>query len=167
MRISDWSSDVCSSDLAWAPTRTEAARMLAGALRRARLHGVVTNRDMLVATLTDEAFRAGDVSTDFFDRQPGVQAAGLGEPDATTHFAAVVLRAEHVAARRPVQQRIPTGWRNGVSQPQRTIFGIGDQEYVVEWLAGRNGPVTASADVDIEVLEASPYAVQQIGRAHV
>src|SRR3546814_17735297 len=82
MRISDWSSDVCSSDLAWAPTRTEAARMLAGALRRARLHGVVTNRDMLVATLTDEAFRAGDVSTDFFDRQPGVQAAGLGEPDA-------------------------------------------------------------------------------------
>ncbi|HEY9566045.1 MAG TPA: biotin carboxylase N-terminal domain-containing protein [Nocardioides sp.] len=146
--------------IAWAPTRTEAARMLAGALRRARLHGVVTNRDMLVATLTDEAFRAGDVSTDFFDRQPGVQAAGLGEPDATTHFAAVVLRAEHVAARRTVQQRIPTGWRNVVSQPQRTIFGIGDQEYVVEWLAGRNGPVPASADVDIEVLEASPYAVQ-------
>src|SRR3546814_5662807 len=26
--------------------------------------------------------------------------------------------------------------------------------------SGRNGPVPASADVDIEVLEASPYAVQ-------
>ncbi|MGA8248923.1 MAG: biotin carboxylase N-terminal domain-containing protein, partial [Nocardioides sp.] len=34
--------------VAWAPTREQAARRLAAALRGARLHGVVTNRDLLV-----------------------------------------------------------------------------------------------------------------------
>src|SRR5262249_13354659 len=34
--------------VAWAPTRADAARRLAAALRDARVHGVVTNRDLLV-----------------------------------------------------------------------------------------------------------------------
>ena len=42
--------------------------MLADALRRARLHGVTTNRDLLVGVLADPAFLAGEVSTDFFER---------------------------------------------------------------------------------------------------
>ena len=35
--------------IAWAPTRDQAARRLATALARARLHGLATNRDLLVA----------------------------------------------------------------------------------------------------------------------
>ena len=50
--------------IAWAPTREQAARRLAGALRRARLHGVRTNRDLLVAVLGHEAFLARDLSTE-------------------------------------------------------------------------------------------------------
>ena len=34
--------------ISWAPTRELAARQLAGALARARIHGLVTNRDLLV-----------------------------------------------------------------------------------------------------------------------
>ena len=37
--------------------------MLAAALRRARIHGVTTNRDQLVGVLADPAFLAGQVST--------------------------------------------------------------------------------------------------------
>ena len=37
--------------IAWAPTRQEAARMLASALARTQLHGVVSNRDLLVRVL--------------------------------------------------------------------------------------------------------------------
>ena len=37
--------------IAWAPTRAEAARMLAAALARAQIHGVTTNRDLLVRVL--------------------------------------------------------------------------------------------------------------------
>ena len=55
--------------IAWAPTRAEASRKLADALTRTQLHGVVTNRDLLVASLRDAAFLEGDVSTDFFDRR--------------------------------------------------------------------------------------------------
>ena len=53
--------------IAWAPTREQAARTLADALAKARIHGVVTNRDLLVGILRDEAFLAGDVSTAFLD----------------------------------------------------------------------------------------------------
>ncbi len=45
--------------IAWAPTRTEAASRLADVLSRARLHGVVTNRDLLVRVLRHEAFLSG------------------------------------------------------------------------------------------------------------
>ena len=34
--------------IAWAPTRAEALRRLAGALARAQVHGLITNRDLLV-----------------------------------------------------------------------------------------------------------------------
>ncbi|HEY0638517.1 MAG TPA: biotin carboxylase N-terminal domain-containing protein, partial [Pseudonocardiaceae bacterium] len=46
--------------IAWAPTRAEAARRLAAALAGARVHGVTTNRDLLVRLLRHPAFLAGD-----------------------------------------------------------------------------------------------------------
>ena len=51
--------------IAHAATRDQAARQLAGVLERARIHGVVTNRDQLVRVLRDETFLAGEVSTAF------------------------------------------------------------------------------------------------------
>ena len=41
---------------------------LAGALSRARIHGLRTNRDLLVEVLRHDAVVSGDVSTDFFER---------------------------------------------------------------------------------------------------
>ena len=43
--------------------------MLATALTRAKIHGLVTNRDLLVQVLRDEAFLAGDTDTAFLDRR--------------------------------------------------------------------------------------------------
>ena len=67
--------------IAWAPTRVEAARKLADALSRAQLHGVTTNRELLVASLRDEAFLEGDVSTDFFERRGIVPTGEQLPPD--------------------------------------------------------------------------------------
>ena len=53
--------------IAHAPTREQAARKLAGALSRARIHGLVTNRDLLVGILRDPGFLAGEVSTAFLE----------------------------------------------------------------------------------------------------
>ena len=48
-----------------AQTREAAARKLADTLARARIHGVVTNRDLLVQVLRSEAFVRGEVTTAF------------------------------------------------------------------------------------------------------
>jgi propionyl-CoA carboxylase alpha chain len=139
--------------IAWAPTRREAARRLAGALTRARIHGVTTNRDLLVATLRDEAFLGGEVSTDFFARRHVVQEPMAPPPHLL--LAAAILLAEDDRASRRVQQGIPVGWRNVTSQPQRTVLLHGDDEHVVEWHGTRDG---YSAE-GTRVPEASPARV--------
>ncbi|GGL12964.1 acetyl/propionyl/methylcrotonyl-CoA carboxylase subunit alpha [Planomonospora parontospora] len=63
--------------IAHGATRADAARRLAGALARARIHGPVTNRDLLVAVLRHEAFLAGATDTGFLDRH-GLAAADRG-----------------------------------------------------------------------------------------
>ena len=60
--------------IAYAPTREQAARKLAGALSKAKIHGVVTNRDLLVGILRDPRFLAGEVSTAFLEGRGGFEA---------------------------------------------------------------------------------------------
>jgi propionyl-CoA carboxylase alpha chain len=105
---------------------------LAGALSRARLHGLLTNRDLLVAVLRDPDFLAGDVSTAYLDEHPPPTPARTGDHA----VAAALALAERDRLARAVQQGIPVAWRNVVSQPQRTEFG-GD--VVVQWWGGRDG----------------------------
>ncbi|MCC3771702.1 acetyl/propionyl/methylcrotonyl-CoA carboxylase subunit alpha, partial [Streptomyces sp. UNOC14_S4] len=63
--------------IAWAPTRTEATRRLTHALERARVHGPVTNRSLLVRSLRHPDFAAGRVDTTFYERH----LAELTEPE--------------------------------------------------------------------------------------
>lgn len=149
--------------IAWAPTRRQAARSLAGALRRARLHGVRTNRDQLVAVLEDEAFLAGDVSTAFLGERDWTTGALPGDRDqqAVALFAATVARAEEARARRTVQTRIPVGWRNVVSQRQVTRFEVAGAEVEVGWLGGRDGYVLD--DVHGEVDDVRAVATTSLG----
>jgi len=51
-------------------TRADAVRALAAGLRRARLHGVTTNRDLLVGVLEHPDFAAGRIDTHFLERHP-------------------------------------------------------------------------------------------------
>ncbi len=134
-----------------APSRERAARQLAGVLARARIHGVTTNRDQLVAVLTDPGFLDGDVSTAFLTRST-LREPPEG-PDRTTLVAAALMLAEDDASRRTVQKGIPVGWRSVVSQPQRTEF---EGHPPVEWYGGRDGYVVDG----ITVLEASATRVR-------
>jgi propionyl-CoA carboxylase alpha chain len=99
--------------IAHAPTRAEAAARLAAALAGARIHGLVTNRDLLVRVLRHPAFLAGDTTTAFFDEHPDVT-----EPLATPHARELAERAAALAtsarnrANAKVLQGIPAGWRN-------------------------------------------------------
>jgi propionyl-CoA carboxylase alpha chain len=110
--------------IAWAPTRQEAARMLASALTRTQLHGVVSNRDLLVRVLRHQAFRAGDMDTGFLDRHPEVFAPLLSSVDAVriSCLAAALAGAAARRAAAPVLQSLPSGWRNVPSGSQTAVY---------------------------------------------
>jgi propionyl-CoA carboxylase alpha chain len=143
--------------IAWGPDRATAFRALGGALRRSRIHGVVTNRDLLEALCSDERVAAGEVSTNLLEerkhefRDPGPAL----DPELAPFVAAVAL-AEYDRERRTVQRGVPVGWRNVVSQPQRSEFEAPgfDEPLVAEWYAGRTGYRHPTRD-DVRVLAAS------------
>src|SRR3546814_19760720 len=78
MRISDWSSDVCSSDLiiAHGATRDAAIDRLVGALGEFEVAGVKTNIPALIDLLRPAPFRAGKVHTGL-DRNRVVSGKGV------------------------------------------------------------------------------------------
>ena len=155
--------------IAWAPSREEAARRLAAVLRRARIHGLRTNRDLLVEVLTHRAFLEGEVSTDFLSEQDvrcveGRQIPGSATQQGLMFFAAAVARAEATAARQTVQQRIPTGWRNVVSAPHVTTFDHDGTQVRVGWHGGRDG--YRSAHVHDDAQEARATSVEGAAGRH-
>ncbi|MGW4497015.1 ATP-binding protein [Micromonospora sp. NPDC004336] len=126
--------------IAWAPTRAEAARALAGALARAELHGVVTNRDLLVRVLRSREFAAVDVDTGFLDRHPDVLAPLL--PADQLPVVALAAALASAAARRasaPVLAGLPSGWRNVPAFPQVTRFAGPAGEVEVRYRLDRSG----------------------------
>jgi propionyl-CoA carboxylase alpha chain len=114
--------------IAWAPTRAAAARKLADALRRARIHGLATNRDLLVRVLRHPAFLDGGVDTRFLHQY----AADLVGADATADkdcaglsaLAAALADAAANRAAAPVLRGLPSGWRNLPSQPQMKRYRL-------------------------------------------
>src|ERR1700761_2402532 len=69
-RVSTFYDSMLAKVIGFGPTRDDARRVLAGALARARLHGVVTNRDLLTAILREPEFAAGAIDTGYLTRHP-------------------------------------------------------------------------------------------------
>jgi propionyl-CoA carboxylase alpha chain len=136
--------------VAWAPTRAAAARRLARALASARIHGLRTNRDLLVGVLDDAEFLAGGATTAFLtaERARNFDASPHGGR-ALAALAAAVAAAE--ASRTPVA---PAAWRNVTSQPQEKRYLV-DGEEVVARYRDRRGRLTACdlAGVDVVRVE--------------
>ncbi|MFE3643591.1 biotin carboxylase N-terminal domain-containing protein [Streptomyces sp. NPDC059169] len=152
--------------VAWAPTRAEAVRTLSGALERARIHGPVTNRELLVRSLRHPEFVAGRMDTGFYDRHlPGL-TRGQGGDDVAALAAALadaaVRRTGGAAAGPPppgVSARLG-GWRNLPSQPQVKRYVTADsREHEVRYRTTRLG--TEAEDFPhVRVLDASAHVVR-------
>ncbi len=150
-------------------TRRETALALADALARARIDGIVTNRELLVAILREEEFLDGSVDTHYLQRHdPADLAAPLADRAET---ATAALAAALAAQRRRVDDRtvlasIRPGWRNVPSSLQMVSFDsehgeitvgyrfVGDRSAVVS-LDGEDAVATVvvndGARVGIEV----------------
>ncbi|GGK51965.1 ATP-binding protein [Nocardia camponoti] len=111
--------------ISFADSRAEAAHLLATALQRAKIHGLVTNRDLLVRVLRHPAFLAGDTDTAFFATHDlAVLSAPLvSESDEALSIVAAALAdsAKNRAASR-IGSLTPSGWRNLASAPQRKSY---------------------------------------------
>ncbi|WP_173091548.1 acetyl/propionyl/methylcrotonyl-CoA carboxylase subunit alpha [Actinomadura verrucosospora] len=128
--------------IAWGPTRAAAARRLAAALRGARVHGLTTNRDLLVRILEEPAFLAGDTDTGYLDRIGlDVLAAPLADAEAAelSALAAALAAAAGARASAGVLGGLPSGWRNVRSQPQRRSFDGPHGRIDVDYRLGRDG----------------------------
>ena len=127
--------------IARARGREEAAARLSRALRRAAIHGPVTNRDLLVRILEHPEFLEGRTDTGFLDRH---SPADLGRPlpgEAEERLSAVAAALAAQAERREssgVLSTIPSGWRNNPSQLQVVDFiGAAGEMRVGYTLSGR------------------------------
>ena len=121
--------------ISYAPTRRRAAGLLADALARARIHGVRTNRDLLVNVLRHPACLGGATDTAFFDTHGlAALAAPLAGPRAAQLSALAAALADAARNRRDARvfAAAPSGWRNLASGYQCKSYrdGAGDEHQV-------------------------------------
>ena len=140
--------------IAHGATRDQAVRRLARALADTRLHGVVSNRDLLVGILRHPEFRAGQLDTGFLTRHDPQQLATSWRDPAAPRLHALAAALAGQAERRaaaPVLATIPSGWRNVLGGgPQQVTFDCGGRQLAVRYRLGRNG---VKAEVDGEAVE--------------
>jgi len=136
--------------ISYAPTRGQAAAILADALARTRLHGIRTNRDLLVNVLRHPAFLDGATDTAFFETHGlAALAVPLADPSTTALSALAAALADAHDNRRAatVLSQLPSGWRNLASgfQTKRYLDDAGD-EHEVRYRFGRTGLELDGAD---------------------
>ncbi|MFJ8296277.1 biotin carboxylase N-terminal domain-containing protein [Streptomyces sp. NPDC094447] len=133
-----------------APTRAEAVRKLAHALDRARIHGPVTNRDLLVASLRHAEFAdPGLLDTGFYDRN----GDALTEPRTGAEYAAAAAALAEAAGR---GGRFGGGWRNLRSQDETRTYG----DHEVRYRPTRDGGYEVTAPEGVRVVSAAADRVR-------
>jgi acetyl-CoA carboxylase biotin carboxylase subunit len=134
--------------IAHAPTRVEAAGLLARALRETRVHGVKTNLPVLLEVLGHPEFLAGRIDTHFIADHlvlaPEPTAAER-ETDRVHAVAAALWLEERRRAAAPVLRGIPSGWRNNPSTMQEVVFASGARTVAVGYR------VHSPADIEVRV----------------
>jgi acetyl/propionyl-CoA carboxylase alpha subunit len=165
--VSPYYDPMLAKVIAHGPTRDDAARALARALDRAQIHGVTTNRDLLVRILRHDEFLSADIDTGFLIRH---DPALLGAPKATAdveelHALAAALAAQAVRRHQaPVLGGLPSGWRNNPSQPQTCAFTGGVDPVAIGYRFDRSGrcaevAINGADRPDIEVVACGSDAV--------
>jgi acetyl/propionyl-CoA carboxylase alpha subunit len=151
--------------IAYGATRSEAVRKLATALRRARIHGITTNRDLLVGVLEHPEFAAGRIDTHFLDRNPPAELVRKVPDSELGWYALAAALAEQCARRQraTVWATTPSGWRNNRSALQ-TRFYTGENGTVeVGYALGPDGRFDLDgAPVAVEIGAVTPEYVELI-----
>ena len=172
--------------IVWAPSREEATSRLATVLQRAEIHGLVTNRELLVRILRHPEFVAGEFDTHFLERHdPALLARPLPDADEERMSAVAAALAAQEDRRRSakVQATIPSGWRNSPSQNQQVVFTGSDGDVTVGYRFVPRAGLTVEVDgrslSDVRLVSAAPdrvglevagrlgwYRIHRVGPVH-
>jgi propionyl-CoA carboxylase alpha chain len=147
--------------IAHAATRETAAALLADSLRRARIHGPITNRGLLVRILEHPEFLGGTIDTGFLDRHDVTELARpLLGPDEEWLAAVAAALADLAQARATTRTMttIPAGWRNSPSQMQRRVYEGHYGHHEIDYRVTRDG-LTVPGLGSTSVISASPGEV--------
>ncbi|WUX16230.1 ATP-grasp domain-containing protein [Streptomyces sp. NBC_01439] len=137
--------------VAHAPTRAGAVRALAAALAGARIHGLTTNRELLVGSLRHPEFAAAQLDTGFYDRHLDTLTGSA--PDAAPAALAAALAEAAPGPDAPLAARLG-GWRNVRSQPQTRRYTAAGTEYEVQYHpVNHPGVRVVSTSPDLVTLE--------------
>ena len=145
--VSAYYDPMLAKVIAHAADHMTAAQRLARALRGTTVHGLVTNRDSLVAVVESPRFLSGDTTTAFFDDEPGVLEAAVPGIVLDRHSVALLS-----AAASPVEG-VPAGWRNVPAVREHlSVERLGGESRTVAYRWTREG-----VNVGIHVGEADLY----------
>jgi propionyl-CoA carboxylase alpha chain len=162
-RVSVFYDPMLAKVIAWAADREQAASALAAALAHARIHGLVTNRDLLVRVLRHPAFLAGQTDTAFFDTHGLAELTAPLAGEEALRLSAIAAALADAAARQAsakVLGGLPSGWRNVPSQFQRKEF----EEHSVGYRIDRGALVLDGTVLDgredVRLVSMSPEVVE-------
>jgi propionyl-CoA carboxylase alpha chain len=123
--------------IAYGKDRSTVSRRLAATLRHARIHGVATNRDLLVGSLLHPDFLDGTASTRFYsDNPPSSLITPYPRPDLAALAAALADAAQE---RGPLLPGLRSGYRNIPVGYRRRDYLVGETEMPVRYRFGRDG----------------------------
>jgi len=144
--------------ISYAPTRRQAALVLADALARTQVHGLRTNRDLLVNVLRHQAFLDGATDTAFFDTHGLTELSAALADDAAVRLSLVAAALADAAENRSsatVLGAVPSGWRNLASGYQvKTYLDDSGVQHRVEYRFGRTGLILPG-DESIQLVSAT------------
>jgi propionyl-CoA carboxylase alpha chain len=170
-RVSTFYDSMLAKVIGYGPTRDDARRVLAAALSRARLHGVVTNRDLLVGILREPEFAAGQIDTGYLDRHRPEELNPPHPQARPVHLLAVALAGQaRRRAEAPVLGALPSGWRNNPSSPQRASYELDGSPAGVSYRFSREGlqaEVDGAAVGDVVLHGTRPDPGRGLGRTLV
>ncbi len=98
--------------MAHGPARPIAIGRLGGALRSLEVDGLETNRDLLVAILSDPVFGDGDAGIDYLDQRDDLRRAALSDDVRHRHAAAAAFAFLQERAGESLVPIPSAGWRN-------------------------------------------------------
>lgn len=148
--------------------RDDARRRVARALEESLIHGVTTNRDLLIGILREEEFRAGATDTAYLDRHPVDELTPASADSATFATHALVAAIAAMSERRstaPILPGLPPAFRTVHSAAQSVRFHYDDDTVEVRYRPDRGrlrGSVGDTSFDDIDVISCSAESVDAV-----